>query len=96
MEQMQIDPEMRIEIDYQDWPLTSATQKLQPILFKDGEAFYCLLGPDPQKGIFGRGDSAYEAVIDWEQHLHDRLAENIGADQVTGYVKRSLNIQDIF
>jgi hypothetical protein len=72
MEQMAIDPQARIEIDFQAWPLTSATQKLQPVVFQEGDSFCCLLGPDPQQGIFGCSQTPYEAVTDWEQHLHDR------------------------
>ena len=93
MEQMQIDPESRIEIDYQDWPVNTATQKLQPVVFKDGDSFCCLLGPDPQAGIFGCGDTAFQAVQDWEQHLRDRLSESQTQDEVTEYVKQKLDIQ---
>jgi len=95
MENMYIDPKLKIEIDYQDWPLTSATRKLQPVLFKDEEVFSCLLGPDPHLGIFAQGVSAYEAVIAWERRLFDRLAENNISDELTRYVKNSLNIEDI-
>lgn len=95
MEQMQINPHERIEIDYQDWPLTSATQKLQPVVFKDGDGYSCLLGPDSKLGIYGTGQTAYEAVTAWEQNLHDRLAAG-EEDEVLRYVKRSLDIQDQF
>ncbi len=92
MEQMSIDPESRIDIDYEDWPLTSATQKLQPIVFKEGDSFCCLLGPDPIEGIFGCGSSAYEAVTDWEQHLHDRMASASPGDKTAEFVRKTLQL----
>jgi hypothetical protein len=96
MEQMKIDPRSRIEIDYNDWPLTTATQKLQPVVFKEGDSFYCLLGPDPIEGIFGCGTTAYEAVTDSEQQLHDRLASDKPDDRVASYVKDTLKINEQF
>jgi len=94
MEQMSISPDSRIEIDYLDWPLTAATQKLQPVVFQEGDSFCCLLGPDPQQGIFGCGDTPFEAVTDWEQNLHDRLASAGPGDEVADYVKETLQIHD--
>jgi len=93
MEQMQINPDTRIEIDYQDWPVTAATQRLKPVVFKEGNSFCCLLGPDPRAGIFGCGDTAYEAVNNWEQQLRDRLENAQPEDEVTAYVKHTLHIE---
>jgi hypothetical protein len=69
---------------------------LQAVVFKEGDAFCCLLGPDPQAGIFGCGNTAYEAVTDWEQHLHDRLAGGNPDDEITRYVRKALNLNDSF
>lgn len=91
MEQMQIDPESRIEIDYQDWTVNAATKALQPVVFKQGDAYFCLLGPDPQVGIFGCGDTAFDAITDWEQNMQARV-QNQPNDEVSRYVKQRLQI----
>lgn len=92
MEQMPVDPALKIDIDYDHWPLTSATQQLQPVVFRDSEVFCCLLGPDLKTGIVGRGDTPYQAVTAWEQNLHDRLAGSTADDDIATFVRNTLNI----
>ncbi len=91
MEQMQIDPENRIDIDYQDWAVTTATKTLQPTVFKKGDAYCCLLGPDHQVGVLGCGDTAFDAITNWEQNLQARV-ENQPDDEVSRYVKQKLQV----
>jgi hypothetical protein len=89
MEQMNIDESKRIAYD-----LTKASeeaQKLEPVVFHEGDSYCCLLGPDPQEGIFGCGDNADEAVADWEQNLRKRLQKASDDDELVQYVKDTLS-----
>jgi hypothetical protein len=38
-----------------------------PLLYKDGNAWCCLLGTDFQIGVTGCGDTALEAMLDWDK-----------------------------
>ena len=71
-------------------PLTGAAKALQPILFKEGKDFCCLLGPNPQEGVFGCGDTPKQALNDWESHLKEHLATAADSDQVVQHVKKIL------
>jgi hypothetical protein len=63
----------QIEIDYSEEGYPEKARKLKPHVFKDEESYYCLFGPDPQVGIFGRGDTPLEAIEDWESDLEQRI-----------------------
>lgn len=66
-----IHPEDKVEIDYSAYDLR--TQKLKPTVYRLGDSFGCLSGPDPETGIFGRGDSPDAAVKAWRNALQERL-----------------------
>jgi len=53
---------------------------LKPVIFQEGNPFCCLLGTDPQAGVFGCGDSLKEAIADWDQHLKERIKAPIRND----------------
>jgi hypothetical protein len=67
-------------------PLSGAAQLLKPVVFKEGDSFCCLLGPDPQTGIFGCGPTPKQALSDWEEHLKEYLATADEDDYVLEYV----------
>lgn len=87
MEQMNIEESMKVDIDFTGAALPKSAKKLEPFVWKDGDDFYCLLGPDPTVGIFGSGDSPLRAIVDWDTNLTRRLAAPIEDDQVIEYVK---------
>ena len=66
-----INPNDIIEIDYSDHDI--AAQKMQPTVYKDGDSFSCLSGPDPETGIFGSGDTPAAAIDDWKSALAHKL-----------------------
>jgi hypothetical protein len=90
MEQMKIDPDALMDISQQK-PLSTAVRELQPALFREGSGFCCLLGPDPQAGIFGCGNTPEQAIADWSSNLKKRMAEPIGDDPVAQYVSDVFN-----
>jgi hypothetical protein len=100
MKQMNIDPEQIVEAEY-----TGAAIALKPIVFKDGDSYCCVLGPDPQQGVFGCGDTPAEALAEWETNLQLRLKNANQDDEVVRAVmeiisKRSTssstNIQEFY
>jgi hypothetical protein len=74
----------QIEIDYTDLGYPEKSRKLKPHVFKDGNAFCAIYGPDPQEGIFGCGDTPLEAIEDWENDLEQRIEKlSEGDDRIT-------------
>ena len=91
MIQMKINPEMKIELDLTSKKFSREVITLLPEVFKEGNSFCCLLGPDPQEGIFGCGDTPDEAISDWENSLRKRIEHPSEKDEVAQYVIDSLN-----
>lgn len=87
MEQMNVEESLKITIDYTEDVLPKSARKLQPLVWKDGDLYNCLLGPDLNVGIFGTGETALLAIVDWDTHLTARLAEAKEDDEVIQYVK---------
>lgn len=73
-----INPDDIIEIDYSQHDV--AAQKMQPTVYKDGDSFNCLSGPDRETGIFGSGDTPAAAIEDWKSALHNKLKKFMGND----------------
>ncbi|MFI5453410.1 hypothetical protein ACHMWN_14785 [Pedobacter sp. UC225_61] len=70
----------KVEFNFdQEW-VPKKAQKLRPHLYKDGFAYCCVFGPDPQVGIYGCGDSPEEAIMDWADDLDQRIAALTGED----------------
>jgi hypothetical protein len=78
--------ELKVIIDYnEDLPLSVV--RFEPVVFKDGDSYCCLLGPNPSEGIFGCGNTAKEALLDWDTNLQKRIKEGNANDEVSAYVK---------
>ena len=69
-----------MELDYQANDVPATVKEFKPVVFHDGNAYCCMLGPDPQEGIFGCGESPEEAIKDWANHFDERLANPIEND----------------
>lgn len=91
MIQMKISEDAIIPIDYDSNKLSDFVKELRPVVYMEGKRFCCLLGPNPQEGIFGCGDSSDEAIQDWENTLKKRLEKAKDDDEIANYVKDSLN-----
>ncbi len=66
-----IRPDQIIDIDFSQYDV--AAQKMQPTVYKDGDSFSCLSGPDPETGIFGSGDTPAAAIDNWKSALENKL-----------------------
>ena len=88
---MNVPEEIKVNIDFEDQNLPEAVRTLRPILFKDGDSFCCLLGPDPQEGVFGCGSTKEAALIDWEANMRKRIAYHKAGDEVAQFIEDNRN-----
>jgi hypothetical protein len=72
-------------------PLTGAASILQPVIFKEGNAFCCILGPNAHDGVFGCGKTPQAAVKAWDKDLKKHLATAAADDEVVKYVQDIIN-----
>jgi hypothetical protein len=86
MEQMKMDGLEVIEMNYESPGLPETVRKLKPAVYKDGQSFCCLLGPDPQQGVFGCGKTASEALSDWDLHVKDRAVDHPFGDEIAEFI----------
>lgn len=85
---MKIDKSLIVPIDNLKVPASVAA--LRPTLFKDGNSYCTILGPDPSIGIFGCGNTPEAALADWDKHLKECLEQPANNDPVAKYAKEKL------
>jgi hypothetical protein len=85
MEQMHVDSSKIVTVEY-----TGAAVALKPVVFKEGNSYCCILGPDPQMGVFGSGDTPAEALEDWEAQLQLRLKRADQDDEIVQLVMKTI------
>lgn len=91
MEQMNVDEIRKVKIDFEHEDLPQDAKELQPLVFKEGDSYCCLLGPDRTKGILGYGDSPRAAIADWSVKLQERIKIKNEDDEVANFVRDTLN-----
>lgn len=90
MRQMTLDGLETIPIDYEAADTPASVKEFKPALFKDGPAYCCILGPDPQTGVFGCGNSTKEALADWDRHLKERAQDPKDGNDLDEYIQDTL------
>lgn len=90
MEQMKIDQQAIVPVDFENEGLSRNLKLFRPAVFKDGDSYCALLGPDPTTGIFGCGSSAEAAMLDWDNHLNDFVRSHDPDDPLAEYVLATL------
>jgi hypothetical protein len=91
MIQLEVPDELKVAIDLDDKDIPESAKTFQPVLFKDGNSFCCVLGPDPQEGVFGCGQTPVEALKDWDQNFQQRKTVNDKNDEVALYIQRVID-----
>ncbi len=76
-----------VQLPVDDPAIPQSVMTMRPTLYKEANDYCCILGPDPQVGIFGCGKSPIEALKDWEVHYHDFLKNSNGSPSVHKYVE---------
>jgi hypothetical protein len=90
MEQMKMTGLETVTIDFDHDNIPASVKEFRPAVFKDGDSFCCLLGPDPQEGVFGCGSTAREALADWDVHLRERAKQPKDGDPLDEYIQDTL------
>lgn len=91
MKQMNVPEKIKVAIDFDDRSLTEAVRTLQPLVFKDGKTYCCVLGPNRLTGIFGCGPSIEAALEEWEASMRKRIIYPQANDAVVTFVQDKLN-----
>ena len=74
-------------MDFEAPGVPDSVREYHPVVYKEGTDFCCILGPDPQTGIFGQGATIPEALADFDSHLK-KLKENpIKGDPVSDFIE---------
>ena len=94
MKQLEVPSEMKVTIDFTDKKVPESARTFQPVLFKDGDSYSCVLGPDPQQGVFGSGKTPIAALKDWDKNLKQRMKANDKDDEVSLFIQRVTNPDD--
>ncbi len=94
MKQLNVSDEMRIDIDFTDGSVPDSAQTFQPLLFKDRDMYCCVLGPDLQQGVVGRGKTPIEALKEWDKELKKRMKVIDKDDEVSLFIQRVINPSD--
>ncbi|WP_295116369.1 hypothetical protein [uncultured Chitinophaga sp.] len=69
MEQMIGDHNQKIPFDFKPEDIVPAVRSFEPVLYRQGSLYYCLLGADAENGILGFGKTPKLAIADWEHKL---------------------------
>jgi hypothetical protein len=80
-----------VAINYESDDLPKSVKELRPAVYMDGNSFCCILGPDPQTGIFGCGNDQKTALEDWDKHLKERMAISPENDDVVEFVRDNMD-----
>jgi hypothetical protein len=89
-----LNPENVIEINYQKPDFPASFLAFKPILFKTGQLYCCLLGPNLQEGIFGMGYTVDSAITQWNLEFKRRLIlKNSKKDTTAQFVAHKIRMQ---
>jgi|SRR5450432_431494 len=88
---LNLNPDEIIEINYNELNFPPSFLVFKPIVFKNNGIYFCLLGPDLLKGIFGFGNSINSAISLWDLELKKRLL-NPKKDPIAQFVSSKIRM----
>ncbi len=91
MEQMNVEEHKKILIDYDDASLSKFIRQFRPMIYREGDQYCCVLGPDPQTGVFACSNSLEEALSEWTEELKKRASAPGSNDEVKQFINDTLN-----
>lgn len=89
---MVIKDEAVVPVNYESLDLPATVRQFKPTVFKEGNMYCCILGPDRQKGVFASGSSVKEAIRNWDANVHIRLNRHKEDDEVARFMLDSLSV----
>jgi|SRR6188474_2065828 hypothetical protein len=90
MEQFNVPNEKKVNINYSDKDLPASVKIFQPVVFKDGDLFCVVLGPDAHQGVSGYGNTLQEAIMSWDKGLQQRVMDHDDGDEVVKFIVQKL------
>ena len=87
MEQMNSDGVNAVAIDYDNPATPESVQETHPLLYREGNDFCCILGPDPKSGIFGHGPTAQDALTDFDNHYREIETHPIPGNPISDFIQ---------
>jgi hypothetical protein len=94
MEQMSLSGLETVPVNFEQEDLPPSIKEFMPAVYRDGDAYCCILGPDPLAGVFGCGDSLTEALKDWDHQLKERIKEHEDGDPVAEYIMDTMQAKN--
>ncbi|UYQ94534.1 hypothetical protein MKQ68_05445 [Chitinophaga horti] len=73
MMQTMSDHNQKIPFDFRPEDMIPAVRSFEPVLYRQGNLYYCLLGADADNGILGFGATPRQAIADWEHKLRSNM-----------------------
>lgn len=80
-----------MQVNFNEPGLPENARLLQPLVWQDESSYCVLLGSDPQKGVFGCGDTIAAALRNWNQHLQQKLAAEKNSNTIAQFIRDSMN-----
>jgi hypothetical protein len=62
MRQIEVPDELKVAIDMNDKDIPDSAKTFQPVLFKDGDSFCCVIGSRSAEGVVGCGQTPVECA----------------------------------
>jgi len=88
MEQMNTKGLDVVHIDYEATDTPESVQQTHPVVYVSGDSFCCLLGPDPNTGIYGCGKTVQQALMEFDRLFQERLANPVKGDPVSEFIQK--------
>jgi len=88
MEQMNTEGLALVRIDYDSADVPESVKQTHPVVYQDDGDYCCVLGPDPERGIFGRGKTLKDAMSKFDRQFQDRLEHPIMGDPVSEFIQQ--------
>ncbi|WP_316778362.1 hypothetical protein [Pedobacter antarcticus] len=90
MKKVNPDKAQIVDIEYE-----GASKLLQPIVFKNGDQYSCVLGIDNQTCLYGAGETIKEAIQEWDNNLQVHLETAGSGDPIVKKVRDIIGLQGI-
>lgn len=91
MQQLEIDEDLIVYLDYESDKLPPLVRQLKPVLFEEDDHFCCILGPDMEHAVMGRGATEDEAISNWTADCKQRMQNKNPDDTVAQYLRDTLS-----
>ena len=91
MEQMYVQPEKIVSFEFSRFRLPQYVNEFKPLLFKNGEIYFAVLGSDLKNGICGKGETPEDALMDWNDQLREVLRGPDLDNPAIRYVLETIN-----